>query len=279
MAEQTIALDAAWYTEAANSLVGWVPPPASRPQIDAALAPTGTSRYLRSVHVFQNGEVYLRFSDDRQSDSFSAQDDLTDAFEASGNFTISSGDASVSHSTAGGDLSDPYEFTVGSDATAFFTTVFARTGSSEAGSVTLRDFVPAAPAFADDTGDAISGMVGTAIADITVPEATGAPAPTYAVEGTLPAGLQFDTGTRVLSGTPEAVGSGTITIRATNSQGTADWTVDYTFMAGVSAPSFADDTGDPISAETGTAIRPSPSRARTGCRTRPIRRSGPRHPA
>ena len=112
-----------------------------------------------------------------------------------------------------------------------------------------------APSFSDNTGDAISGVVGTAITPITVPEAAGEPAPTYAAVYTaselfgfqgagtgwdrapfhsrsqpiLPDGLAFNATTRVLSGTPTAVGSGTITIRATNSEGAADWTVAYSF--------------------------------------------------
>ena len=111
-----------------------------------------------------------------------------------------------------------------------------------------------APSFTDPTGDAISGTAGTAIADVTVPEADGDPAPTYAVVGTLPAGLAFDTTTRVLSGTPSAAGSGTIRIRAANSAGTADWTVAYSFASATEAPSFDDPTGEPISGVPGTAI-------------------------
>ena len=98
--------------------------------------------------------------------------------------------------------------------------------------------------FADDTGDAQSWMQNDAITPLTVPAATGNPAPTYAVEGSLPVGIAFDTTTRVLSGTPTATGSGTITIRATNSEGMADWTVDYTTVAALAAPSFTDNTGD-----------------------------------
>ena len=64
-----------------------------------------------------------------------------------------------------------------------------------------------------------------------MPAASGNPAPTYAVQGSLPTGLAFATGTRVLSGTPTTAGSGTITIRASNSQGNDDWTVDYTTTA------------------------------------------------
>ena len=53
-----------------------------------------------------------------------------------------------------------------------------------------RLFTPVAPSWADDTGDAISGTVGTAIAPVTVPAADGDPAPTYAASG-LPAGTRL----------------------------------------------------------------------------------------
>ena len=102
----------------------------------------------------------------------------------------------------------------------------------------------AAPSFSDDTGNAQTWTVGTAITSITVPVASGNPTPSYAVQSGLPAGLAFNTSTRVISGTPTATGSGTIRIRATNSQGTADWTVAYTTSAGLTAPSFTDSTGD-----------------------------------
>ena len=85
----------------------------------------------------------------------------------------------------------------------------------------------AEPEFADNTGNAQTWAAGTAIT-ITVPSATGTPTPTYAAVGTLPTGISFNTGTRVISGTPETVASGTIRIRATNSQGSDDWTVAYT---------------------------------------------------
>ena len=84
------------------------------------------------------------------------------------------------------------------------------------------------------------------------------PAPTYAVVGTLPGGISFNTTTRVISGTPTAVGSGTITIRATNSAGSDDWTVDYSFVAADEAPSFTDNTGDAQDWTTGTEITSIP---------------------
>ena len=85
-----------------------------------------------------------------------------------------------------------------------------------------------APSFTDDTGDAQTWTTGTAITPLTVPAASGNPTPTYAAIGNLPAGLAFNIGTRVISGTPATLGSGTIRIRATNNQGTADWTVTFT---------------------------------------------------
>ena len=79
----------------------------------------------------------------------------------------------------------------------------------------------------DNTGDPQNWVVGVAITPIYVPAAAGIPAPAYAAVGSLPAGIGFDVITRVLSGAPTAVATGSISIRAANSEGTADWTVDY----------------------------------------------------
>ncbi|MYD35597.1 MAG: hypothetical protein F4X20_01035 [Dehalococcoidia bacterium] len=84
------------------------------------------------------------------------------------------------------------------------------------------------PTFSTNSGADQSWTSGTAITNITVPAATSESAVTYSVVGSLPAGLSFSATTRVISGTPTTAGSGTITIRATNAGGTADWTVDYT---------------------------------------------------
>lgn len=59
--------------------------------------------------------------------------------------------------------------------------------------------------------------------------ASGYPAPTYTVtSGTLPAGLTLDSSSGLLSGTPTAVGSSTVTFQASNGIGTAV-TVSKTF--------------------------------------------------
>ena len=106
-------------------------------------------------------------------------------------------------------------------------------------SATVRNVVGlTVPSFADDMGDAQAWTQNAAILTVTVPAASGNPAPAYAAVGALPSGLAFDTGTSVLSGTPTAVGSGTIRIRATNSQGADDWTVAYTTTAAVAGEGY-----------------------------------------
>ena len=96
---------------------------------------------------------------------------------------------------------------------------------------------PAAPNFADDTGDPVTWEQNTAIAVITVPAATGNPKPTYAAQGALPAGVTYtapgasDDNGGTIRGTSTALGSGTITIRATNTQGSDDWTLAFTTRA------------------------------------------------
>ena len=99
-----------------------------------------------------------------------------------------------------------------------------------------------APAFSDNTGDAVDWFTGIEIATFLVPAATGNPAPTYARIGTLPDGIGFDPATRRISGTPTAAGTGTIRIRATNSAGMDDWTIAYTTVNPL-ALSDSDDTG------------------------------------
>ena len=115
---------------------------------------------------------------------------------------------------------------------------------------------PAAPSFADDTGTPIMGTVGTPIPDVVVPEATGSPTPTYSATSLPPTGVSFDPNTRTLSFDENAivVSTGTIRITATNSEGTDEWTVAYSFGAAAVAPFFSDQFGDPIEALVGETI-------------------------
>ena len=143
------------------------------------------------------------------------------------------GQFSVYRVANGADLADPYFLQESTpESVQFYTDVFALTGN-QAGTLVIRDFELVAPSWTDNTGDAITGTVGTAIAAVTVPAVdAGTPDPTYVAVGALPAGVSFDATTRVLSFDEDAIeaGTGTITIRATNSEGMDDWTVAYAFV-------------------------------------------------
>ena len=100
-----------------------------------------------------------------------------------------------------------------------------------------------APDFASITGEAKTWISETAIVNVVVPRASGTPTPVYSVVGSFPAGLTFNPSNRTISGTPTSPGSGTITIRATNSEGSVDWTFDYKV---VGALSISVTAGNPI---------------------------------
>lgn len=232
MAEQTWTLTNARKT----GTVAWTQPSrVSDETVNAGLLASPGTRYVGNVSVVNDGACILRISDSSSSIGTGARFDLSDAFETNGQVEIVVGSNRLvvaGPNASGGTLLDPIEPYAWrpsnqSEVIAFYNAV----SEGANGTVTLRDFTPVAPAFTDPTGDAITGTVGEAIAAVTVPAATGTPAPTYAAVGTLPAGVSFDTGTRVLSFDENAIveGSGTIRIRATNSQGSADWTVAYTF--------------------------------------------------
>ena len=183
---------------------------------------------------------------------------FTPAFEASGRIIFEASDGEILEvMIADADISEPYSWVPANSLEVVAFVNHIRTLADQAGTLTLSDegeAVPAtvAPSFADDTGDAISGTVGAAISTVQVPEASGNPTPTYAVVGSLPAGLNFSTSTRRITGTPTVAGSGTIRIRATNTQGSDDWTATYSFAAAgqpLALPATADQT-----ATVGTAF-------------------------
>ena len=88
-----------------------------------------------------------------------------------------------------------------------------------------------APSWTDTGGAARNWTANTAIPAFTVPAVDeGSPAPTYSASG-LPAGISFNSTTRRISGTPDTVGSGTITITATNSVGSDTYAIPYTVAA------------------------------------------------
>ena len=79
-----------------------------------------------------------------------------------------------------------------------------------------------------------SGIVGTTITSFTLPAATGGDTPiTYSISG-LPAGLTFNTTTRMVSGTPTTPGTPTVTYTATDDDGDAvDGTFTFTVIVAV----------------------------------------------
>ena len=89
-----------------------------------------------------------------------------------------------------------------------------------------------APAWDDTTGNALIWTQHQEITALVVPAATGLPAPTYTIAD-LPSGLLFNAGLRQITGAPTIASLGTITVTATNSQGSATWTVDYEITGSV----------------------------------------------
>ena len=171
---------------------------------------------------------------------------FTTAFEASGRIIFTASDGETLELVGlGGDMSEPYNWQASNFAEAIIFANHIRGLTDHDATLTLTDDPDTnAPSFTDNTGDAQSWTQNTPITNITVPEADGFPVPTYAVAGGLPAGVNFNTTTRVISGTPTASGSGIIRVRAANSEGTADWTVAYVTAAELTAPVFSDNSGD-----------------------------------
>ena len=126
---------------------------------------------------------------------------FTSAFEATGRILFESSDGEILEITIDdADMSEPYDWTPANSAEviAFGSHVATLTDRSVTLSLTGEAPAAGAPSFTDDTGDAQAWTVGTQIAAVTVPEASGTPAPTYAVVGALPGGIQFNATTRVL---------------------------------------------------------------------------------
>ena len=123
--------------------------------------------------------------------------------------------------------------------------------------ITLKDTgAGGVPSFADVAIDDQTYVVGTAIADWVLPEASGGDgALTYSVS-TLPAGLEFDAATRTLGGTPTESTVVEVTYTATDDDGdTAMLTFTIAIPEEGTVPVFAADAS--INAQTyvvGTAI-------------------------
>ncbi len=92
---------------------------------------------------------------------------------------------------------------------------------------------PGALGFGVDLSSTVyDGMVGSALAVIELPEATGGEGDrTYSISANLPAGLSFDPDTRTISGTPTTVGTEVVTYAVVDSKGSAATTLTIEIAA------------------------------------------------
>ena len=114
------------------------------------------------------------------------------------------------------------------------TTVLTYTATDDNGSTAMDTFTVTVAAGVAVTapGDQTYTM-GTAITDLTLPEAAGGTTPVTYTLAPLPNGLTFTATTRVLSGTPDTDGNFTLTYRVTDDNG-ASTSVDFTVIVNAS---------------------------------------------
>ncbi len=89
-------------------------------------------------------------------------------------------------------------------------------------------------------GISVQWQIDIAIPPILVPIADGFPTPTYDARS-VPEDINFDPVRRLLTGTPTALGPGSVVISAVNSFGSDEWVIDYRVTG--SAPRFATQHG------------------------------------
>ena len=107
--------------------------------------------------------------------------------------------------------------------------------------ISPEDLTPSAPTLSDQTG-----VVNTAV-DITLPVGTGGNSPLAYSIANLPTGLNFNTGTRKITGTPTTAETNTVTYTVTDADNDVD-SETFTFTISPedltpSAPTVADQTG------------------------------------
>ena len=198
--------------------------------LDAALASGSGSVNLTRVDIPRVDGRFLQFR-------IGVSGRLSTDFETRGRviFTLSDGTEYTVYPSVFSSPTGTYLWVISGTVATELSTFGAALSSLTDKTVTV-DFysrlpIPRAPTFGDPTGDAQTWTQNADIRPVTVPETVAAfPTPTYAVVGSLPNGLTFNAATRVLSGRPTETGTGTITIRATNSGGMADWTMAYTTL-------------------------------------------------
>ena len=230
---QTITLPISEYELQFSIIKDWQQAPAT--PLDFDLAPPGVDLWLQGLRVITNGQVDIRFASvaERQSTDHTG-DDLSDQFERQGQFILQHGTNVLTLNMVDtSDSDEPYTWQGDAAGTTFFRSI-----PSAGTDITLiiRGFTLVVTAFTDNTGDDQSWIKDIAIAPITIPRATGTPTLVYTMSG-VPAGINVILPTEdtdgSISGTPTAAGSGTITITATNSSGSDNWTLAFRTVAAV----------------------------------------------
>ena len=212
--------------------VRWEPGVADYISLGSSLSPLNTEILLGRLQVPRDSAQEFGIELSRNYvPSIDAGPEFTNHMRNSGtlSFVASNGDSLVVQGI--GDQFEPYYWhpTNTAEIYAFGDTLAGLTDRSLV--ATFTDNVAETPRFIDPSGDAIHWTTGVAITPLIAPEAIGTPLPTYTAEGTLPTGVTFNAATRTFSGTPTVVGAGVLTVRATNSEGTADWLISYAASA------------------------------------------------
>ena len=94
-----------------------------------------------------------------------------------------------------------------------------------------------APMWTAGGGSAFSWTINAPITETVPAVDSGFPLPTYSAAG-LPVGVAFDNFTRQLTGTPTALGTGTIVITAINSLGSDTYSYDFAVGTGPAIPNW-----------------------------------------
>ena len=136
MANQTIPLEAGWFSDQSTQ-IQWSPPTNSRPQIDDALlaSPPG---FLQHVTIRSDGGVRVNYA---PSQTASGNEEATNQFEENGSITITAGTNSFTINTEHDDTSEPYAFepSNSADVVAFYNALHGNGDGSTAATYTIDD--------------------------------------------------------------------------------------------------------------------------------------------
>ena len=110
---------------------------------ESQLLPSGQTRYFAQLRIYQTGNVDLEFAS-TELEALGARNDLSDAFEETGEIDITIDGDTLTISIANADSSEPYQWTPTNDAEviAFYNAHGSKANQSRSPTITLR--IPAA---------------------------------------------------------------------------------------------------------------------------------------